>query len=270
MADRYQRQDDDYGRGRREVFRGASGRDEADDWQAQPGGERWRGEYERGRGEYDPRQFAQGGVPQRRGVYERERYPDEGYGGRSYGRGGWEREQFGAPMTRYGWGARGMFGEEEEEGTLGYSGLRQDVGPWRGRQGWLGQQALGRFAGLGPKDYRRSDDRIREDISDRLTDDAFVDASDIVVLVESCEVTLSGTVDTRDQKRRAEDIAEGVSGVRDVNNQVRVKNRGGLLGWLTGDQTSEQQAQGESRGTAPGRSGQSSQAADRQRGTTGT
>lgn len=78
------------------------------------------------------------------------------------------------------------------------------------------------YAGRGPKDYQRSDERIREEISDRLTDDHRVDASDVVVEVRSCEVTLSGTVNDREQKRRAEDLAESVSGVREVTNQLRV------------------------------------------------
>ncbi len=62
-----------------------------------------------------------------------------------------------------------------------------------------------RHQGRGPKGYRRSDDRIREDINDRLTDDPFIDASEIDVKVASAEVTLSGTVDSRLQRRRAED-----------------------------------------------------------------
>jgi osmotically-inducible protein OsmY len=78
------------------------------------------------------------------------------------------------------------------------------------------------FAGKGPKDYKRSDDRIREELSDRLTDDHGVDASEISVQVKQGDVTLTGTVATREQKRRAEDIAERTSGVNEVTNQIRV------------------------------------------------
>jgi hypothetical protein len=77
--------------------------------------------------------------------------------------------------------------------------------------------------GRGPKGYTRSDDRIREDVSDRLTDDWIVDASNIDVTVSSGEVTLAGTVDSREAKRRAEDCAEGVSGVHNVQNNLRVQ-----------------------------------------------
>jgi hypothetical protein len=80
--------------------------------------------------------------------------------------------------------------------------------------------------GKGPKDYRRSDDRIREDVSDKLADDDRVDASEIEVMVNNAEVTLTGTVDSREAKRRAEDVAEQVSGVQHVQNNIRVNREG--------------------------------------------
>lgn len=76
--------------------------------------------------------------------------------------------------------------------------------------------------GRGPKGYRRSDERIREDVSDRLTDDGWLDASAIEVAVKDGEVTLSGTVHARDDKRRAELLAESVSGVDNVQNNLRL------------------------------------------------
>jgi osmotically-inducible protein OsmY len=80
--------------------------------------------------------------------------------------------------------------------------------------------------GRGPKGYTRSDERIRDDVSDRLTDDWLVDASEVEVTVSNGEVTLTGFVTTRDAKRRAEDCAEDVSGVRHVQNNLRIQNRG--------------------------------------------
>jgi hypothetical protein len=76
--------------------------------------------------------------------------------------------------------------------------------------------------GRGPKGYSRSDERIREDVSDRLTDDPYIDASEIEVSVSNREVTLSGSVDSREARRRAEDIAESVGGVTHVQNNLRV------------------------------------------------
>lgn len=78
-------------------------------------------------------------------------------------------------------------------------------------------------SGKGPQGYRRSDERIREDICDCLTDHPEIDPSNIEVKVENCSVTLSGTVDNRAAKRLAEDIAEGVGGVQDVRNEIRVQ-----------------------------------------------
>ena len=84
--------------------------------------------------------------------------------------------------------------------------------------------------GQGPKGYERSDERIREDVSDRLYDDPHVDASEIDVGVSGGEVTLSGTVDSRDARRRAEDVAERVSGVTYVQNNLRVDRPGSTSG----------------------------------------
>ncbi|WP_128253453.1 BON domain-containing protein [Falsirhodobacter deserti] len=79
--------------------------------------------------------------------------------------------------------------------------------------------------GKGPRGYVRSDARILDDVSDRLADDRWVDASDIEVKVTDAEVTLTGTVRSREQKRRAEDCAEMVSGVQHVQNNLRVARR---------------------------------------------
>jgi len=79
--------------------------------------------------------------------------------------------------------------------------------------------------GRGPRDYRRSDERIREDINDRLTDNNDIDTYEIVVAVKEGEVTLSGNVDNRRDKRLAEDIADSVSGVKNVQNQLRVADK---------------------------------------------
>ena len=80
----------------------------------------------------------------------------------------------------------------------------------------------GEHKGKGPRGYQRSADRIREDACDRLSDDPFVDASDIEVKVEGNEVILTGSVNSKDAKRRAEDIVESISGVRNVENRIRV------------------------------------------------
>jgi len=82
----------------------------------------------------------------------------------------------------------------------------------------------GRNYGKGPKGYVKSDERIREDVCDCLTEDGDIDASDVDVAVRDGEVTLTGTVSERSQKRRIEDLCEQCSGVKDVHNSLRVES----------------------------------------------
>lgn len=79
--------------------------------------------------------------------------------------------------------------------------------------------------GRGPKGYLRSDSRINEDVHDRLTDHPRLDASDISVTVQDGEVTLAGFVRRRGDKRVAEDCADAVTGVKNVQNNLRVKEQ---------------------------------------------
>jgi Flp pilus assembly secretin CpaC len=80
-------------------------------------------------------------------------------------------------------------------------------------------------------------------VNERLSDDYYLDASDIEVSVQGGTVTLSGEVDDRESKRRAEDIAEFCSGVQQVQNNIKVKS-GGLTGWLFGNGSDESETQG--------------------------
>ena len=83
------------------------------------------------------------------------------------------------------------------------------------------QAAGGIHRGRGPAGYRRSDERIHEDVHQRLTDHPMLDASDIEVGVSDAEVTLDGTVPRREDKRLAEDIVAAVSGVSHVQNNLK-------------------------------------------------
>jgi hypothetical protein len=87
---------------------------------------------------------------------------------------------------------------------------------------------------MGPKNYTRSDERITEEINERLTDDDDLDAGDITVRVSSGKVTLEGSVDQRWMKHRAEDIADSCSGVKEVDNRIQVSSRSGTLGQSSG------------------------------------
>jgi osmotically-inducible protein OsmY len=79
------------------------------------------------------------------------------------------------------------------------------------------------FFGKGPKGYKRTDDRIKEDVCECLSRSARVDASDIEVSVQDGCVTLSGTVENKMIKRAAEAEIENLSGVDDVKNELKAK-----------------------------------------------
>lgn len=92
--------------------------------------------------------------------------------------------------------------------------------------GGLSRREGGRgYRGRGPQGYARSDARIAEDVNERLMEDDDIDATDIVVAVRDGIVTLTGSVDERWVKHRAEDLADACSGVKDVENRLRVRGR---------------------------------------------
>jgi hypothetical protein len=82
----------------------------------------------------------------------------------------------------------------------------------------------GPFVGRGPRGYKRSEERIREEINERLTAHGLVDASDIDVQFKEGELTLVGFVDSREAKRAAEDAVDDVPGVREVHNHLRIRS----------------------------------------------
>lgn len=84
----------------------------------------------------------------------------------------------------------------------------------------------GPHSGKGPKGYQRSDERIREDLCERLTMHGYCDASDVEIAVGNGEVVLTGTVTDRRQKYLAEEMVEDVPGVRVVDNRIRVVRPG--------------------------------------------
>ena len=69
---------------------------------------------------------------------------------------------------------------------------------------------------------RRTDDKIHEEVWELLTNNPDLDATEIELHVEGGEVTLTGTVDSRDAKWLAEDLVNSVAGVREVSNRLKV------------------------------------------------
>ena len=83
----------------------------------------------------------------------------------------------------------------------------------------------GRFAGIGPRGYKRPDVRIEEEVVQQLEDAEWIDATDLEVEVADGVVTLAGEVETRAERRAAEDVAAEVSGVVDVINRIHARQR---------------------------------------------
>lgn len=163
-------------------------------------------EYERGRG------YRYGGYDEpRRASSFGGNYGDASYS--SYSRGNLDRDRY--PSDQ----GRGFFDRAGDE-----------VRSWFGDDDAARRRDLDQYRGHGPKGYSRSDERIREDVCDRLSDDARVDASEIEVSVTGGEVTLTGTVNDRYAKRRAEDVTDDISGVKNVQNNIRVQQGAATYG----------------------------------------
>lgn len=186
------RNDDRYGRGRERDFGDSAGYGtggSALDWHDVVGDDRDR-----------DRDW---GYPRSGSSYGRDQ---DRHGSSYFGRGSRDYDEDRGFFERAGDEVRSWFGDEEAE-------RRRD------RDMRMGEHHRGR----GPKGYQRSDQRILEDVNDRLTDDPHLDASEIEVSVSNREVTLSGTVNSRFEKRHAEDRAESVSGVSHVQNNLRIQ-----------------------------------------------
>jgi len=187
---------------------------------------------------------------------------DQGNWGPGYNQGNWGGAWMAGRQpwnTQQGWGGNQNWGPWNAPGFSGYwtpwsnyggnyNPNQGNYGPWNAGQynqgfgygtsygygpqsgygygqGWGNypfDENEGEFTGVGPQNYRRSDQRIEEDVCDELTSDSFLDAHDVNVSVSSGIVTLSGTVPSRDMRRRAEEDADSVMGVTDVRNDLRV------------------------------------------------
>ena len=82
---------------------------------------------------------------------------------------------------------------------------------------------LGERLAAGPRNWQRSDERIRDEICAMLAEDGWVDATDLEVVVHHREVTLAGSVSDARQRERAVAIAEATRGVVEVVSRVRVR-----------------------------------------------
>ena len=110
---------------------------------------------------------------------------------------------------------RGNRGREENRGEA-----QRRTSGGQGSQGFRG--SAGPHSGKGPSGYQRPDNRIMEDVCERLTQHGQIDSRNVEIQVDNGEVKLSGTVRNKNEKRLAEDVAEGVTGVKNVENNIKV------------------------------------------------
>ena len=143
-----------------------------------------------------------------------------------------EREEYG----QYGNQGRGQYegqsGDQNRGRNQGQSGAYGQYGGGMGSfsGGFGGRNEQGQHSGRGPKNWQRSDERIKEDVNERLTEHSHIDATEIDIQVRNGEVTITGTVEDRRIKRMVEDLVEGVSGVKEVHNQLRSSQGGNQQG----------------------------------------
>lgn len=73
-----------------------------------------------------------------------------------------------------------------------------------------------------PKGYRRTDDRILDDIWSRVGD-VTADTDDLNIQVQDGRASLDGSVGSRPEKHRLEDLVAACPGVEEVENRLRVR-----------------------------------------------
>jgi hypothetical protein len=193
----------------------------------------------------------------------RPRYPRPPGG--TYG----EMEQYGDPQAGFGYGSerdwsgtrgQGGYGDAEERSAYrggyrgGYRAVHGDGHRDEQDRGGRSQgdypqrtQERGSFGGWssssshqqrGPKGYKRSDERLLDEICQRIAQ-SDIDASDVTVQVQDGHVTLDGTIPHRRMKYELEEMADRVMGVSDIDNRLRMPRSQGI-----DQERKAQQAQG--------------------------
>lgn len=175
-----------------------------------------------GSGDYGNSGYSSGAYSGQQGGYSSgNSYPNPS----NYGNGGSQSSNY----AGHGYSAAGGYAgaDESSRGEFGGRTARSNSGA-----------GMKRAWNRGPKGYTRSDERIREDISDQLMHSHEIDPSEVEIQVSGGEVTLTGTVCCRREKYQLEELAERVAGVKDVVNNVRIKRDAGSSS-STSDQTSD-------------------------------
>ncbi len=179
-------------------------------------------------GSYGTQQAGYGGHYGAHREFEPGRPAPRHYGQDQYGQG--QRQGYsGLGFSGQGYAPSGRGFGPSSVGGPQYGGGYEAAGPGgHGPEGLQERAAPPRRYGHGPKGYQRSDERLKEDISERLMAEPYVDSSDVSVEVKEGKVTLEGTVPERRMKHRIEDIADDCMGVKDIDNRIRVARPGSV------------------------------------------
>jgi len=202
------------------------------------GNQRGYGTQAHGQGEHSSGSHGYGSGREYRGY-------EGGEAGRQAGNRNWERGYGEGYGLSSGYADQQAYGREY--GASGYvSGYASDTeGTRSSRQqhstSGTSRSEYGRnYRGLGPRSYTRSDERLLEDINERLTEDDYLDATDLTVRCVNGVITLEGTVAERWMKHRAEDLADASSGVKQVDNRIQVQSQRSAGEQRAGESTTAQ------------------------------
>lgn len=139
------------------------------------------------------------------------------------------------PYQDYGYSSSAMgrsWSGTDDGASQGYGASQGAYGAGRGSESTRGH------SGKGPKGYKRSDEKIHDEICDLLTTHYDIDASELEVEVKEGVVTLGGAVESRRTKRLAEDLVADMNGVKDVRNQIKVLSHDSRLLDTSSDKSS--------------------------------
>ncbi|UOF01791.1 BON domain-containing protein [Bdellovibrio reynosensis] len=113
--------------------------------------------------------------------------------------------------------------QQDRYSQFGYGAQTGEQNFGQFNQSGYSQESQRNYTGRGPKGFKRSDERIKEEICEILTRHPEIDAENIDVEVSEAKVTLEGAVPDRRMKYLAEDAIEHSFGVQEVTNNLRVQ-----------------------------------------------
>lgn len=141
---------------------------------------------------------------------------------------------------------------DQARGAAPRSPDNDGLGSYWGRAGRGPMPPAPRY-GRGPKGYQRSDERLKEDICERLMwRGEHLDVSEVSIEVKDGNVVLEGAVPERRMKHAIEDVVDECMGVKEIENRIRVTY--GQHRHVHAERASHQEESRSSVGAGPGNS----------------